>query len=73
MKRTLWTGRVLSGAAVLFLLFDSVIKVMKLPLAVEATVQLGYPDNVVVGIGLSNLSALSFMWFRGRQFLARSC
>lgn len=58
MKRTLWTGRVLSGASVLFLLFDSIIKVMKLPIAVEATVQLGYPDNVVVGIGIVELVCL---------------
>ncbi len=58
MKRTLWTGRVLSGASVLFLLFDSVIKVMNLPLAVEATVQLGYPGKVVVGIGIVELVCL---------------
>lgn len=58
MKRTLWAGRVLSGASVLFLLFDSIIKVMKLPIAVDATVQLGYPDNVVVGIGIVELVCL---------------
>ena len=59
IARTIWTGRVLSGLSVLFLLFDSVIKVMKLPIAVEATVQLGYPDSVVVGIGIVELVCLA--------------
>ena len=48
---TPWTGRVLSGLAIAFLLFDSVLKVLKLPAAVEGTVQLGYPESVIVVIG----------------------
>jgi hypothetical protein len=53
--KSLWTGRVLSGLATLFLLFDSVIKLTRLPPAVEGTVQLGYPDGTVFGIGLALL------------------
>jgi hypothetical protein len=58
-SKTLWAGRVLSALAVMFLLFDSVIKVLKHPLAVESTVQLGYPEHVIVGIGIVELVCLS--------------
>jgi len=51
-RKSLWTGRVLGALTVLFLLFDSVIKLTRLPPAIEATVQLGYPAGSVFGIGL---------------------
>ena len=54
-----WAGRVLSALAVAFLLFDSVIKVLKLPPAVEGTTQLGYPEHVVVGMGIVELVCLA--------------
>jgi hypothetical protein len=41
--------------AVLFLLFDSVVKVLKLAPGVEGTVALGYPASAVLGIGLVEL------------------
>ncbi len=59
ISKTTWTGRVLSALSILFLLFDSVIKVMRLPPAVEGTVQLGYPESVVVGIGIVELVCLA--------------
>ena len=49
-KNRLWTGRIISGLVAVFLLADSVVKLMKLPVAVEGTTQLGYPESVVVGI-----------------------
>lgn len=54
----IWAGRIMSGLVALFLLFDSVVKVMRLPLAVEGTTQLGYPESVVVGIGTVQLVCL---------------
>src|SRR2546428_9126076 len=54
-KKTRWAGRVLSALAVLFLLFDSIIKVMKLTPALEGTTQLGYPASVVLPIGIVEL------------------
>ncbi len=54
-KRMLWAGRIISGLAVLFLLFDSAIKLMKLPPAVEGTVRLGYPESLVLGVGIVEL------------------
>ena len=57
-KKGLWAGRMVSGLAVLFLLFDSLIKVMKLAPAVEGTTALGYPATVVRGIGVIELICL---------------
>ena len=51
-RKGLWAGRVIGALTVLFLLFDSVIKLTRLPPAVEGTVQLGYPAGTVFGIGL---------------------
>ncbi len=53
-----WAGRIMSGLVALFLLFDSVIKLVKLPSAVEGTMQLGYPEDTVVGIGVVLLLCL---------------
>lgn len=52
------TGMVLTVLAVLFLLFDSVTKLARLPLVVEATVQLGFPASSVVVIGATLLACL---------------
>jgi len=49
---TLWTGRVITGLVTLFLLFDATVKVLALPLAVDATTQLGYAARVVVPLGV---------------------
>jgi len=50
--KALWTGRLLSGLAVLFLTFDAAVKVLKLGPAIEATTQLGYPESAIVPLGL---------------------
>jgi hypothetical protein len=47
----LWTGRVLSGLVIAFLLFDATMKLVKPRFVVEATVKLGYPESTIVGIG----------------------
>lgn len=51
----LWTGRVISALVVLFLLQDGIIKALKLDVAVDATVELGYSEDVVIWIGLALL------------------
>jgi DoxX-like family len=51
-KPILWTGRVITGLIVLFMLFDGVTKIMKVQPVVEATRRLGYPENTIVGIGI---------------------
>ena len=50
-KGTLWAGRIISGLPALFLLLDGVMKLFKPAFVVEATVKLGYPENVIIPIG----------------------
>jgi hypothetical protein len=57
-KKAVWAGRVLSGLAVLFLIFDASVKVLKSPFAIEATRQLGYPESVVIPLGLIEIVCL---------------
>lgn len=57
-KPMLWTGRILSAIAILFLIFDTVIKVLNTAPAVEATTQLGYPASLVVALGALELLCL---------------
>ena len=51
-------GHVLTAVTALFLTFDTVMKVLGLAPAVEATTGLGYPASSVVGIGLIQLACL---------------
>lgn len=51
----LWVGRVLSGVAVLFLLFDAAGKIAKVGAVVEGSQKLGYPAASVQGIGVALL------------------
>ena len=51
----LWTGRVLSGLATAFLVMDGGMKLARPAFVVQATVQLGYPENTIVGIGITLL------------------
>lgn len=51
-NRTLWAGRIISALPVLFLLIDGIMKLVKPAVVVEATVQLGYPESVIVGVGV---------------------
>lgn len=50
--KRLWTGRVLSGLAVLFLLLDGVMKLFKPAPVVKASAELGWPDQIIVGTGI---------------------
>jgi hypothetical protein len=51
-KGTLWTGRIISGLPVLFLLVDGAMKLVKPAAVVEATTRLGYSENTIVPIGI---------------------
>ena len=54
-KKMLRAGYILSAVPVLFLLFDSVIKLIKIDPVVESFIQLGYPVNLARGIGILEL------------------
>ena len=55
-NKSLWAGRVLSGAAALFCLMDGGMKLFKPYFVVKATLELGYPESAVFGIGVSLLA-----------------
>lgn len=56
--RTRWTGRILSGLAVLFLLFDMSIKFSGAKEAVDGTVQLGWQPHHLPILGAIQLVCL---------------
>ena len=51
-KLQLWAGRIISMLAALFLLIDGIFKLVKPAIVVETTVQLGYRESVIVGLGI---------------------
>ena len=57
-KKMLWTGRILRGIVILFLLFDGVIHLMVIAPVVESFNQLGYPVDVAVALGVIELICL---------------
>jgi hypothetical protein len=57
-RRALWAGRILSGLAVLFLAADAVGKLLKPAAVVTGTTKLGYPESVIVPLGLIQVACL---------------
>jgi len=55
-KGRLWTGRIMSALPALFLFVDGVGKLVKPAPVVQGTVQLGYPESVLVGLLIVLLS-----------------
>ncbi len=54
-KGALWTGRVLSGLVILFLIFDIVVKLIPLDIALTTSVELGYPSTASFARGIGIL------------------
>jgi hypothetical protein len=57
-KAQLWTGRVLSTLVILFLTFDSTIKLLRLPMVEEASAKLGYAGPTVFHLGFVLLTCV---------------
>ncbi len=53
-----WTGRVLSGLAIAFLLFDAGGKLTRAAMAIEGTVAMGFPESTVLPIGVLLLAGV---------------
>jgi len=49
---TLWAGRIMGALPALFLLIDGAMKLVKPEPVVKATVELGYPESVLFGLGM---------------------
>ena len=58
-KKRVVAGWVLTALVALFLTFDTVLKVLQLPAAVQGTTELGYPAHTVLWIGLIELVCLA--------------
>jgi hypothetical protein len=51
-KKRVWAGRIMSGLPAVFLLVDGGMKLVKPAPVVEGTVQLGYPESVIIPLGI---------------------
>jgi hypothetical protein len=58
-RAMLWTGRVLTAVISALLLMGASMAILRVPQAVEGTVQLGYPAAVVFPLGLVQLVSLA--------------
>ena len=59
-KGTLWAGRIISALPALFLIVDGAMKLFKPAPVVEATVRLGYSENLIIPIGVVLLICTAF-------------
>lgn len=57
-KTRLWAGRIITALPVLFLLLDTVMKLMQIAPVIESFTQLGYPPRLAPGIGILQLVCL---------------
>ena len=51
-KWMFWAGWIISALTALFLLFDGAMKLVKPDFVVKATVDLGYPESVILPLGI---------------------
>ncbi len=51
-KAALWTGRIISGVVVLFMVFDGVTKLMRVEPVLKAAAQLGFTVTQIAAIGI---------------------
>ena len=58
-RAMLWAGWILTAIPSLFLLVDGVMKLVKPEEVVKATVGLGYPEGVILGLGILLLACLA--------------
>lgn len=57
-KALKWTGRIMTGIAIIFLTMDAVVKLVGVKAAVEGTAQLGYQPHHLAIIGYIALACL---------------
>lgn len=57
-RKQIWTGRILSGIAVLFLLFDAIGKLMLPDAVLKGTAELGWPTDVIFTLGVIQVICL---------------
>ena len=62
-KAALWAGRVISGLAVAFLVFDGIGKVMNIQPVIDSSIQLGLPSNLAPSLGILLLACVALYLF----------
>ena len=68
-RKARWTGRVLSGIAVLFLLFDAIGKLLRPAAVIEGTTQLGWPESTILPLAIIQLVCLAAYLIPRTSFL----
>src|SRR5947207_12578051 len=51
-RKALWAGRIIRALPALFLVVDGIMKLVKPEPVVKATIELGYPESTIPGIGI---------------------
>ena len=60
-----WSGRVLTGIPVAFMLFDAAVKFAHIPEVAEASLKLGWPTHLNPALGVVILGCLAlYLWPR---------
>ena len=62
-RGALWTGRIMSGLVILFLLVDGAIKLVPLDIVTETSAQLGLPATVAMARTLGILTIVSTLLY----------
>jgi hypothetical protein len=57
--KAIWSGRIVSGVAILFLALDATMKLLMAAPAVQTTTELGYPSSVIFPLGVVQLACLA--------------
>jgi len=64
-KAMVWTGRVLTGLFAAFMVMDTGIKLVRLPVVAQTLAQLGYPPEQGLAIGIIEAVCLAlYLWPR---------
>ena len=59
----LWSGRVMSGLVVLFLIFDATIKLIPIQPVIDSMNELGYPPTVELARGIGIVTAVCIVLY----------
>jgi hypothetical protein len=54
-KRTIWAGRIISGLATAFMLFDAVVHISRGPAVVEGFTKAGFSPSILVPLSIIEL------------------
>lgn len=57
-KSTIWTGRILSAIAIVFLLFDAIGKLLRPEPVIKGTTELGWPVSAILTLGVIQVICL---------------